>query len=72
MCSAAHAWVGLGKIVYVASAHMLEGWLREFGLDGNVVEALPVQRVAPGVEVRGPVPELEEEIKALHRRFAGL
>src|SRR5690349_23006330 len=31
MCSAAHAWVGLGRIVYVASAEQIAGWRRELG-----------------------------------------
>jgi tRNA(Arg) A34 adenosine deaminase TadA len=29
MCAAAHAWVGLGRIVYVASSDQLSAWLRE-------------------------------------------
>ncbi|MPV48832.1 MULTISPECIES: nucleoside deaminase [unclassified Pseudactinotalea] len=68
MCSAAHAWVGLGPIVYVASAEQFTGWLAEWGLEAAPVAPLPIRAVAPGIEVRGPVPELEAEIKALHRR----
>ncbi|WP_374196407.1 hypothetical protein [Streptomyces sp. b94] len=33
------------------------------------VRTLAVREVAPGVPVAGPVPELTEEIRALHRRF---
>jgi tRNA(Arg) A34 adenosine deaminase TadA len=69
MCAAAHAWVGLGRIVYVASARQLAGWLAELGVPPSPVRALPVQEIAPGVTVEGPVPELTEEIHALHRRF---
>ncbi|KAI3319713.1 cytidine deaminase-like protein [Xylariaceae sp. AK1471] len=75
MCAAAHAWVGLGRIVYVASAEMWEGWLGEFkggNKEGEVVRSLPIKDVAPRVEVAGPVPELEAEIKELHRRYANL
>ncbi|KAI0186112.1 cytidine deaminase-like protein [Xylaria flabelliformis] len=79
MCSAAHAHVRLKRIVYVASMQQFVGWLEEFkrekGEEGEVVmnvAPLPVNAVASNVEVRGPVPELEEEIKALHRRYAGL
>ncbi|TGJ83278.1 hypothetical protein E0Z10_g5486 [Xylaria hypoxylon] len=73
MCAAAHAWVGLGRVVYVASAQQLERWMagfrRELGEKGTApVANLPVTTVAPGVEVVGPVAELEGEIKALHRR----
>ncbi|KAK8058497.1 hypothetical protein PG994_008945 [Apiospora phragmitis] len=31
MCSAAHGWVGLARIVYVASAEQLEAWKAEGG-----------------------------------------
>src|SRR5699024_4847066 len=68
MCSAAHAWVGLGPIVYVASAEQFTGWMSTWGLDSPPVAPLPIQTVAPGIEVRGPGPELAAEIEALHRR----
>ncbi|MFI5673346.1 nucleoside deaminase [Streptomyces cellulosae] len=71
MCAAAHAWVGLGRIVYVASSAQLAGWLVELGVPAPPVRTLPVREVAPGVAVDGPVPELVEEVHALHRRFHG-
>jgi tRNA(Arg) A34 adenosine deaminase TadA len=71
MCAAAHGWVGLGRIVYVHSSAQLGQWRAALGLAGeSAVRALPIQEVAPGVEVVGPVPELGEEIRALHRRHA--
>ncbi|MER7171391.1 nucleoside deaminase [Streptomyces mesophilus] len=66
MCSAAHAWVGLARIVYVASTAQLTAWLKELGVPAGPVAALPVQTIAPHVVVEGPVPELTEEIHALH------
>ncbi|MEU3950477.1 nucleoside deaminase [Streptomyces sp. NPDC029526] len=69
MCAAAHAWVGLGRIVYAASSAQLTDWLTEFGAPSPPVRPLPVAEVAPGVEVAGPVPELAAEIKELHRRY---
>ncbi|MFJ3670903.1 nucleoside deaminase [Streptomyces sp. NPDC090106] len=69
MCAAAHAWVGLGRIVYVASSEQLGGWLKELGVPEAPVRSLPVREVAPGVTVEGPVPELTEEVHALHRRL---
>ncbi|KAI0008138.1 cytidine deaminase-like protein [Xylariaceae sp. FL0662B] len=72
MCSAAHAWVGLGRIVYVASATQLAAWQSEWGVAGSPVAPLPIQQVAPGLVVEGPVAELDGEIRALHRRHAGL
>ncbi|MFJ4616770.1 nucleoside deaminase [Streptomyces sp. NPDC088812] len=71
MCAAAHAWVGLGRIVYVASSAQLAAWLAEWGVPAAPVRALPVQEVAPGVAVEGPVPGLAEEVRGLHRRFHG-
>jgi tRNA(Arg) A34 adenosine deaminase TadA len=71
MCSAAHGWVGLGRIVYVASTEQLVAWRREFGFTGaSPVNPLPVKAIAPGVVVAGPAPELEDEIHELHRRHA--
>jgi len=32
MCAAAHAWVGLGRIVYVSSSEQLTAWLAELGV----------------------------------------
>ncbi|KAF3025712.1 hypothetical protein E8E14_014217 [Neopestalotiopsis sp. 37M] len=70
MCSAAHAWVGLGRIVYVASAAQLGEWQQSWGVQSSGVAYLPIQQVAPGIEVVGPVPELEQQIKVLHERSA--
>ena len=70
MCSAAHAWMGLGPIVYAGSTAQLVRWRTEWGLPPSPVRPLAVQEVAPGVEVRGPFPELEDEVRELHRRLA--
>ncbi|MGW2829488.1 nucleoside deaminase [Streptomyces sp. NPDC001286] len=69
MCAAAHAWVGLGRIVYVASSRQLSDWLQELGAPAPPVRTLSVNEVAPGVVVEGPVPELVAEVRALHRRL---
>ncbi|MFI6942336.1 nucleoside deaminase [Streptomyces sp. NPDC050418] len=69
MCSAAHAWVGLARIVYVASSAQLTRWLTDLGVPTGPVAPLPVNTVAPDVVVEGPVPELEDEIHALHVRL---
>ena len=71
MCSAAHAWMGLGRIVYAVSSATLSGWLADWGVPPGAVLPLPINAVAPDVPVDGPAPELEDEMKALHRqRFA--
>ena len=70
MCSAAHAWVGLGPIVYAGSTAQLVVWRAAWGLPPSAVLPLPVEQVAPGVEVRGPFTELEDELRELHRAQA--
>ncbi|SJN09587.1 Cytosine/adenosine deaminases [Leucobacter sp. 7(1)] len=72
MCAAAHGWVGLGRIVYVASAAQLAAWMTEWGAIPAPVAALPIQAVAPEVPVAGPVHELTAEIRALHARHRGI
>ncbi|WP_353940325.1 nucleoside deaminase [Streptomyces sp. HUAS MG91] len=70
MCSAAHAWVGLGRIVYVASSAQLTEWLTAWGRPQPPVRPLSVREIAPSVKVEGPVDALVPAVKALHRRLA--
>lgn len=72
MCSAAHAWVGLGRIVYAVSTEQLVGWLSAWGVAPGPVRPLAVNEVAPGVPVDGPAPPLEAEVRALHARLHGV
>jgi tRNA(Arg) A34 adenosine deaminase TadA len=67
MCSAAHGWMGLGRIVYAVSSEQLLAWRRGWGATELVVNVLPINAVAPHVPVDGPAPELEDELRALHR-----
>ncbi|HEX5511528.1 MAG TPA: nucleoside deaminase [Actinomycetales bacterium] len=69
MCAAAHGWVGLGHIVYAASSAQLGEWLSVLGVPPPVVRTLPIQDVAPQVDVRGPVPELEATMRGLHEEY---
>jgi tRNA(Arg) A34 adenosine deaminase TadA len=66
MCAAAHAWVGLGRIVYAASSEQLTQWLAEWAAPPPPVAALPIATVAPRVDVNGPAPVLADTIKALY------
>ncbi|SJM67202.1 Cytosine/adenosine deaminases [Arthrobacter rhombi] len=72
MCSAAHAWVGLGTIVLASSSEQLTAWHREWGVPAGPVTPLPVNAVAPGIQVIGPVPEFTAEIRSLQARLAGI
>lgn len=69
MCAAAHGWVGLGRIVYVSSAEQTSTWLAELGVPAAPVRNLPIREVVPALVVEGPVPDLAEEVRALHHRF---
>lgn len=69
MCAAAHGWVGLGRIVYASSSEQLVQWMEELGLPSSPVRNLPIEKVIRDAVVDGPVPELAEQIRELHRRF---
>ncbi len=71
MCAAAHAWVGLGRIVYAGSSAQLVEWLGELGATTGAVKPLPIQSVTNGIPVEGPAPSLSARLRDLHhRRFA--
>lgn len=72
MCSAAHAWVGLGPIVYAAASAQFAQWLKDWGLPESPVKTLAITEVAPGIATRGPAPEFAEELRALHARAFGI
>ena len=68
MCAAAHAWVGLGRIVYAASSAQLGAWLAEWGVPEGPVNCLPISEIAPGVPSDGPASELTGRLRELHLR----
>lgn len=70
MCSAAHGWVGLGRIVYAVSSAQLTRWMQEWGAPSSSVASLAIEQVVPGAVVDGPVPEFEVEVRALHEANA--
>lgn len=69
MCSAAHAWAGLGRIVYISSSKQLGKWMDEMGVSStSPIHSLSIQEVAPNVPIEGPIAGLDEEIRALQQR----
>lgn len=69
MCSAAHAWAGLGRIVYISSMAQLDEWAKEFGVTtGSPISPLAIHDVAPNIVVEGPVEPLVAEVKALQKQ----
>jgi tRNA(Arg) A34 adenosine deaminase TadA len=69
MCAAAHGWVGLGRIVYASSSEQLAGWLTELGVPLPPVRSLAIREIVPALLVEGPVSDLAEQVRDLHRRF---
>ena len=69
MCAAAHALVGLGRIVYASSSAQLTAWRTEWGLPSGPVLPLPIQEVAPEVDVAGPDTDLSQVVRQLQATF---
>src|SRR5699024_12041127 len=69
MCAAAQGWVGLGRIVYASSSEQLVEWMNEMGIGPSPVRSLPIGDVIRDADVDGPVPELAEEVRELHRKL---
>lgn len=70
MCSAAHAWAGLGRIVYISSSQQLQQWQQEQGIQADSpINSLSINEVAPDIKAEGPVAGLDEQVKALHQRL---
>ncbi|MCD2442706.1 nucleoside deaminase [Agromyces sp. SYSU K20354] len=65
MCAAAHAWVGLGRIVFAVSSTQISDWRAEWGAPASPVAVLPISAVAPDITVEGPVDEFGAEVRAL-------
>ena len=72
MCAAAHAWAGLGRVVYICSGKQFAQWCEEWGLPPAPVKPLAINEVAPEITVVGPVPELMNQVKELHKRYFGV
>lgn len=71
MCSAAHAWGGLGRIVFASSGKQLAAWFQDWGLPTSPLAPLSITDVAPGTPVEGPVDDLADQVRELHRRANG-
>ena len=65
MCSAAHAWVGLGRIVYASSSKQLVSWMEEIGRIPGPVFNLPIEEVIREAQVEGPALEFAEELRQM-------
>jgi tRNA(Arg) A34 adenosine deaminase TadA len=71
MCSAAHAWVGLGRIVFATSCTQTAEWSAQSGAKPSPVLPLPINAVAPGLDVDGPCEEFADSVRDLFRAYYG-
>lgn len=70
MCSAAHGWAGLGRIVYISSSKQLVGWLKDMGITyKSPINSLSIQEVLPNIQVEGPIAGFDEQVHALHKKL---
>ena len=65
MCAAAHAWVGLGRIVYAASSAQISGWRAEWGAPASPVAVLPIEAWHRHRRSMVPVDRLAAKVRAL-------
>ncbi|MFI0474423.1 nucleoside deaminase [Halomonas sp. HMF6819] len=72
MCAAAHAWAGLGPIVYASSSKQLAAWHKAWGLESPPVAPLTIEQVAPKMPVSGPDEALARAVYELHCRYRGV
>lgn len=68
MCSAAHAYAGLGRIVYASSTAQYISWMGEMGINRQTIRPLSINEVAPQIPIAGPIAGLDEEVRELHRQ----
>ncbi|GAB2672231.1 nucleoside deaminase [Thalassiella azotivora] len=66
MCSTAHGWAGLGRIVFATSGEQLRAWAAEAGVPAGPVAPLSLHDVLPEHPVEGPFPEHAEAVRELH------
>ncbi|KQR85701.1 deaminase [Microbacterium sp. Leaf179] len=66
MCAAAHAWAGLGPIVFAGSTAQLTTWRSSWGAAPSPIRPLAISDVAPGVVARGPFDVFAPELERLH------
>lgn len=70
MCSAAHGWVGIGKLVYLSSANQLVEWLKEFGAPESPIHFVPSRDIIKDCDIKGPGSgDLLEAIKGFQKRY---
>lgn len=66
MCSTAHGYAGLGRIVFASSSGQLHAWQEELGITPSRVKSFTVKEVIPSLTVDGPDDELAGEVRKLH------
>lgn len=67
MCSTAHGYAGLGRIVFASSSQQYQRWLAELGVTDHRVNSIPIKDVVPSLTVDGPDDETAAEVYKLHQ-----
>lgn len=68
MCSGAHAWSGLGDLIYLSSGEQLSQWMKEAGKESSPINFIPSRQIINGINIKGPGEgELLEKIKQLQK-----
>ncbi|KAJ1323996.1 deaminase [Microdochium nivale] len=65
MCSTAHGYAGLGRIVFASSSGQYVRWLGELGVTDRPVRSIPIAEVVPGIQFDGPDEETAAEVHKL-------
>ncbi|KAH7017984.1 cytidine deaminase-like protein [Microdochium trichocladiopsis] len=71
MCSTAHGYAGLGRIVFASSSTQFVQWLSELGITNRPVRSIPIKDVVPGLTVDGPDDETSAEVHKLVQAWRG-
>src|SRR5699024_254424 len=71
MCSAAHGWVELGRIVYASSTKQLVAWTSDVNMPPSPINNLASADVIKDAVGDGAVPELAEQVRKRHEQLHG-
>ena len=66
MCSSAHGYAGLGRIVFASSSEQLGQWKADLGATDRNVTSVGARQILANCVVDGPDEELAGEVKKLH------
>lgn len=54
MCAGAHAWAGLGDLIFLSSAKQLNEWLKKEGATESPIQFVPSSKIINHITIKGP------------------